>query len=298
MEYLRYQHIERYGNDEVDGINIGTCYVFPKIDGTNASVWLGDDGQIKAGSRTRELSRESDNAGFYTYVQTSEKLLGFFSKYPVVRLYGEWLVPHSLKTYEDSAWRKFYIFDTCREDGILIPYDEYLPMIQEFGLDYIPALKIFTNASVDDFRAYLEVNKFLIQENQGIGEGIVIKNYAYRNKYGRQVWAKMVTNDFKTKNLKTFGASHSVKYLLEQTIIDEYLTGAFLDKEFAKIVQTQGGWNSKRIPEFLGRIYHEFVSEELWNIVREHKNPTIDFKKLQQVLIAKTKEMKPEIFAG
>ena len=77
MEYLRYQHIERYGNDEVDGINIGTCYVFPKIDGTNASVWLGDDGQIKAGSRTRELSRESDNAGFYTYVQTSEKLLGF-----------------------------------------------------------------------------------------------------------------------------------------------------------------------------------------------------------------------------
>lgn len=298
MEYLRYQHIERYGNDEVDGINIGTCYVFPKIDGTNASVWLGDDGQIKAGSRTRELSRESDNAGFYTYVQTSEKLLGFFSKYPVVRLYGEWLVPHSLKTYEDSAWRKFYIFDTCREDGILIPYDEYLPMIQEFGLDYIPALKIFTNASVDDFRAYLEVNKFLIQENQGIGEGIIIKNYAYRNKYGRQVWAKMVTNDFKTKNLKTFGASHSVKYLLEQTIIDEYLTGAFLDKEFAKIVQTQGGWNSKCIPEFLGRIYHEFVSEELWNIVREHKNPTIDFKKLQQVLIAKTKEMKPEIFAG
>lgn len=298
MEYLRYQHIERYGNDEVDGINIGTCYVFPKIDGTNASVWLGDDGQIKAGSRTRELSHESDNAGFYAYVQTSGKLLGFFSKYPGVRLYGEWLVPHSLKTYEDSAWRKFYIFDTCREDGILIPYDEYLPMIQEFDLDYIPALKIFTNASVDDFRAYLEVNKFLIQENQGIGEGIIIKNYAYRNKYGRQVWAKMVTNDFKTKNLKTFGASHSVKYLLEQTIIDEYLTGAFLDKEFAKIVQTQGGWNSKRIPEFLGRIYHEFVSEELWNIVREHKNPTIDFKKLQQVLIAKTKEMKPEIFAG
>ena len=108
----------------------------------------------------------------------------------------------------------------------------------------------------------------------------------------------MVTNDFKTKNLKTFGASHSVKYLLEQTIIDEYLTGAFLDKELAKIVQTQGGWNSKCVPEFLGRIYHEFVSEELWNIVREHKNPTIDFKKLQKVLIAKTKEMKPEIFAG
>lgn len=297
MEFLKYQHVERYGNDEVDGINIGTCYVFPKIDGTNASVWLGEDGEIHAGSRNRELRLDNDNAGFCASVRKNEKLRAFFEANPQVRLYGEWLVPHSLKTYEESAWRKFYIFDVCRDDGVLIPYDEYLPMIQEFDLDYIPPLKIFTNASEDDFRAYLEINKFLIQENKGFGEGIVIKNYEFRNKYGRQTWAKIVTNDFKTKALKTFGASHSTKYMLEQAIVDEYLTGAFLDKELAKIVQTRGGWNSKCIPEFLGRIYHEFVCEELWDIVKKHKNPTIDFKTLEKVLIMKTKELKPDVFA-
>ena len=66
MEFLKYQHVERYGNDEVDGINIGTCYVFPKIDGTNASVWLGEDGEIHAGSRNRELRLDNEfNALFF-----------------------------------------------------------------------------------------------------------------------------------------------------------------------------------------------------------------------------------------
>jgi hypothetical protein len=45
MEYLKYQHIERFGTDEVDEIGVGECYVFPKIDGTNAQVWI-EDGQI------------------------------------------------------------------------------------------------------------------------------------------------------------------------------------------------------------------------------------------------------------
>ena len=41
MEFKKYQHIERLGTLEVEGIELGTCYVFPKIDGTNGSnlVW-------------------------------------------------------------------------------------------------------------------------------------------------------------------------------------------------------------------------------------------------------------------
>ena len=49
---------------ETDGIELGKVYVFPKIDGTNGSVWI-DDGIIKAGSRNRELTLDNDNAGFY-----------------------------------------------------------------------------------------------------------------------------------------------------------------------------------------------------------------------------------------
>jgi len=34
MEFRKYQHIERFGTDEVDGIEFGKCYIFYKIDGT------------------------------------------------------------------------------------------------------------------------------------------------------------------------------------------------------------------------------------------------------------------------
>lgn len=68
MNFVRYQHIERFGADEVENIELGICHVFPKIDGTNGSVWLGDDGKIQAGSRNRILSLDDDNAGFYAAI--------------------------------------------------------------------------------------------------------------------------------------------------------------------------------------------------------------------------------------
>ena len=43
MNFTKYQHVERLGTTETDGILDGDVLVFPKIDGTNCSVWLGDD---------------------------------------------------------------------------------------------------------------------------------------------------------------------------------------------------------------------------------------------------------------
>lgn len=61
--FRKYQHIERLNNSLNKSYLIGDCYVFPKIDGTNSSVWL-ENGKLKAGSRNRELSLDNDNANF------------------------------------------------------------------------------------------------------------------------------------------------------------------------------------------------------------------------------------------
>ena len=34
MKFKQYQHIERFGTTEVQHIELGECFVFPKIDGT------------------------------------------------------------------------------------------------------------------------------------------------------------------------------------------------------------------------------------------------------------------------
>lgn len=299
MEFRKYQHIERFGTDEVQDIELGSVFIFPKIDGTNASVWL-NNGELKAGSRNRALSLESDNAGFYAAMLDDQRIHDYLVKHPEHRLYGEWLVPHSLKTYRQDAWRKFYIFDVCldRDDTVeYIPYDIYKPMLEEFNLDYIPPIATVKNGTYEAFLKALDKNTFLIEDGKGVGEGIVIKNYDFYNKYRRQTWAKIVTNEFKEKNAKAFGVpTIQTGKMVEEEIIDQFCTDALIEKEYAKIVAEKEGWRSEYIPILLGRVFHELITEESWNFVKKFKMPTINFKTLNTLAINKVKAVKSDIF--
>jgi hypothetical protein len=302
MEFKKYQHVERIGKDEVDGIEVGECWIFPKIDGTNGSIYLDTEGNIKAGSRNRELTPENDNAGFYNWVLGNKNIKDYLQKHPTHRLFGEFLVPHTLRTYRDNTWRRFYIFDVCtdKEGGGLeyIPYSIYQPLLEEFNLDYIPPIARIKNPTYENFINCLEQNNFLIQDGKGVGEGIVIKNYNFYNKYKRQVWAKIVANEFKEKHSKGMGCPEvNAQRMVEEKIVDEFCTVAFVEKEFAKIVNEKCGWKSEYILMLFGRVFHELVKEEIWNIVKKYKNPKIDFKTLNAMVIRKIKEVKCDLFA-
>lgn len=71
---IKFLHVVRL--DEVSDLLTakGDKYVFPKLDGTNATVWADNEGIIHAGSRNRELSMDKDNAGFYKHVMESETM--------------------------------------------------------------------------------------------------------------------------------------------------------------------------------------------------------------------------------
>lgn len=301
MEFKKYQHVERFGNTEVNGIELGICYVFPKIDGTNSSVWLNEDGELRAGSRNRELTFEKDNAGFYNTISKDEKVLAYLQKHPTHRLFGEWLVPHSLKTYKDDAWRKFYIFDVCvdneSEVGLeYLPYEVYKSLLEEFNLDYLNPIAIVKNGDYDNFIKCLDRNVFLIKDGQGTGEGVVIKNYDFYNKYKRQTWAKIVTSEFKEKHYKAMGSPIVENRMIEEEIVEEFVTSAFVEKEYAKIFNDAEEWNSKMIPQLLGKVFYELVNEEMWNICKKFKMPNVNFKTLNSLTINKIKKVKPEIF--
>ena len=297
--YKKYQHIERWGHDNVSGIELGSCTIFHKIDGTNASVWW-EDGMIKAGSRKRELSLEQDNAGFYNYIITDQRIENYLAKYPTHRLFGEYLVPHTIKHYSEDAWRRFYVFDVCvdGEDDELqyIPYNEYKEYLDEFDLDYIPPIKVITNGSYDDFVAELRNATFLMKDEFGAGEGIVIKNYDYKNKFGKTNWAKIVSSEFKTKHVKTMGCPEVEHVIVEEEIVKKYVTKTLIDKEYAKIVTEKDGWSSKYIPMLFGRVWNCLIVEEMWSILKDFKNPTINFKHMYSLTVNKIKEIKPDMF--
>lgn len=298
LEFMKYPHLERFGNLEVTGIEHGITYVFPKIDGTNASMWLRGDGTFCYGSRTRELSLNADNAGFMATLDNTPYGTGykrFLRKYPNLRLYGEWLVPHTLKNYRDDAWRRFYVFDVFDEDQqLFLPYTEYIYMIAGYEIDYIPYYKAYKNGSYEDFLDIAKSMKFLLKDETGFGEGCVIKRYDFQNRHGRTTWAKIVLAEFKEKHVSTkpdVGGADA----FEEQVANDLVTSALVDKEYSKIALE--GWTNRSIPRLLETVYRCVVVEELYNYLNKNKKQsTINFKTLKHFVNAKVKELKKEVF--
>lgn len=296
-EFLKYPHLERLGNVEVEGIEHGLCNVFPKIDGTNASMWIDEHNLFQYGSRTRTLSIEKDNAGFMQAMDCTpigDPYKSLLYSYPNWRLYGEWLVPHTLKNYRDDAWRKFYIFDVYDNlTGQFITYDDYKKALDSFGCTYIPCFQTVRNGDFVTYTESAKKIKYLLHDPEGVGEGVVIKRYDYENKFGRTCWAKVVLAEFKEQHVRTMGPDGVGGEVFEEKLVRDLVTRHLVDKEYSKIALE--GWSSRSIPRLLETVYRCVVVEELYDYLKKN-NGTINFKTLKHFVTSKVKELKKELF--
>lgn len=314
-KFRRYDHLVRLGHRNVQGIDIGLVYVFPKLDGTNASVWW-DGEKLRAASRNRVLSMDDDNAGFCAWVMSEEGegLQNFCVDHPNAIVYGEWMVPHTLKTYREEVWRRFWIFDVYdRERGTYASYEDYAPRMAPYELSVIEPLCTIQDPSEDQLKAQVEMNTYLIAEGAGLGEGVVLKNYAWRQ-HGTP-WAKVVRNVFKEEAARAFGhAKKHGEFQVEVAIAEEFVTPELVGKTRAKVVldvandlnfcmvnpnwqqSLEANHRDKVIPQLLGRVFHDLIDEEMWAILKKHKGATIDFKKLQGRVVLATKALAEDLF--
>lgn len=297
MQYKSYQHIEKLGNKEVEGILKGKCSIQPKIDGTNGVVWLGDDGIIHAGSRRRDLTLDNDNAGFYNTVIKDDNIRKYLLDHKDHYLYGEWLVPHTIRYYHPESWKHFYVFDIFSYDRGYIPYDEYSKELDKYGISYIPEIISIDNPTMEDLTKYLKETKYLIPEDK-MSEGIIIKNYEYRNQYGRCTYAKIVAEEFfNTKSLLRMKNHEAKDKTSEKDIVTTMLSEPLIRKEFAKI---KLAYPDARRQELIGRtlntIFHVFIHEELLDYI-EKKKPLINFYYLKKECDERIKEvLRSELF--
>ena len=192
-----------------------------------------------------------------------------------------------------DAWNKFYIFDIFDADSssYLRP-DIYLEELIALGLDVIPEIAVLLNPTEDDIKSYLSKTGDYLLDN-GDGEGIVIKNYEYRNKHGRQTWAKILTEDFASNKRQHRHENHLNKEAspIEYEIISQCLTPEHILKEKSKLIEKYGDWQSKMIFELLNRSFLEFYKDNWELILKKWHNPTINFKKLKQLSDDKVKEV-------
>lgn len=88
-----------------------TAIATEKIDGTNAQIWISDDGsEIAAGSRNRWITPEDDNYGFARWVQEHRDQLITLGP---GRHYGEWWGSGIQRRY-GLAEKRFSLFNVQR----------------------------------------------------------------------------------------------------------------------------------------------------------------------------------------
>ena len=155
-------------------------------------------------------------------------------KHPSHYIYGEWLVPHSIKSYNDDAWKKFYIFDVFDDnEKRYLSYDEYVPQLEEFNLTYIPEIARLNNPTIEEVASYINKTHYLMPEGQ-IPEGVIAKNYNYRNKWGHVVWGKIISDEFFNKKQRLRQTNHEAKENFELKVANEYISDSLIRKEYAK----------------------------------------------------------------
>lgn len=107
-EFMEFRKIPRLSRD---------CVITEKIDGTNASIYIGEDGEFLTGSRTRWITPAMDNHGFAKWaMKNKEELL----KLGAGHHFGEWWGYGIQRGYglpkEDKRFSLFNVTRWCLSD--------------------------------------------------------------------------------------------------------------------------------------------------------------------------------------
>lgn len=103
MEFKEFPKISRLSRE---------CVITEKIDGTNASIFIGENGEFLTGSRTQWITPEKDNYGFSRWAhEHKEDLLGL----GVGHHFGEWWGSGCQRGYGlPKGEKRFSLFNTYR----------------------------------------------------------------------------------------------------------------------------------------------------------------------------------------
>lgn len=289
MNFKTYKKIYRLGVEETEGILSGFVAIQEKIDGANTQVWI-ENGAIGMGSRSKPITEGFQ--GFCAYVHMNEPIKKLLNDHPNYRLHLEWLVRHTVP-YKETSYRKAYLFDISNEEGKMLELSEVEKIAKEYQIPFPQIFEVVENPTIE------QINKYVGLTNLGeFGEGVVLKNPNFINKFGEQQYAKVVTQKFKEDNALVFGGNnkHSDTYW-EIYIINRYLT---LERVRKIMNQLQPVIDKKLDYEHTSRVastvFRDFLSEEIWEIAK--KVGTIDFKELSRLAQKKAAQIYKDILSG
>lgn len=138
IPFVEWPKIARYNREIV---------ITEKIDGTNAQVYISDDGnQIHAGSRSRWITPEDDNYGFARWVwENRDELL----RLGPGSHFGEWWGQGIQRRYGMSE-KRFSLFNTSRWNAETLPKCcHVVPVLAKGKITNVDVLGVLNKLKID-----------------------------------------------------------------------------------------------------------------------------------------------------
>lgn len=218
--------------------------IWEKLDGANSSLEA-IGGQLKCYSRNTELDESNTLRGFYNWV--NEHFEGDLLEEGCI-LYGEWLVRHKLD-YGENA-NKFYLFDVYdKEKEEYLDIEDVKDTATKYNLELAPILYEGEFKSIEHIESF--VGDSLLGE---VGEGVVVKNYDYRDQFGNQMFTKFVSEEF-TEKMKT--KKHRVKDKVDP--LTQFIQSTLTEVRVSKMIH-------KLVDE--GKLVEDYAIEDMGSILR------------------------------
>ena len=233
MEQKKYMSIDRLGHKNTIGVlNEGDPIIIQeKIDGANASFRKVKDAVV-AYSRRQVLSEENTLGGFYQFVQDNvskdipENLI----------FYGEWTNPHKVKypMYE----KMFFLFDVYDEVlGEYLPFSDVRIYADKLNLHIVPVFYEGQYKSFQHLESYIGKTELGGRLNgQDVGEGIVVKNTNYKNRFGEQKFVKLVSDSFREVQKQKPAKNPQIELTQEQIFVSQTVVLPRIEKFLHKFV--------------------------------------------------------------
>ena len=315
-DVTKYQHVERLGSENVEGLLDGfPLVVQEKIDGCNLSVWLGDDGGLCIASRNHLLygldggatEDGKDFRGAVAYVTTHHGISDLLEAHPDWVLRGEWLVKHTV-TYGADAWNEFYVFDVQTKNRVYVDVREYGPVLREYGVEMVPLMGTFLQPlDSQGGWAIREGEWFELMGQRGVVPdcsditsggadsllALLVRLAGMPSMLGAPQAEGIVikrygyVNKFgRTQWGKVVNSDFAVASKARQCadkdppeirFVARCITDALIEKTIGKIRDAVGSFESAHIGRLLETTWHDAFLEELYDFVQGEKVKAFDF---------------------
>jgi hypothetical protein len=272
LTFKSYPKIPSFGYDGTEDILDGYVVVQPKIDGSNVAVWLWN-GEYRLARRNGWIDEENDNSfrafidWFQNEWENNERLRILADELEQPRAYfGEFSNNQNKLKYSEKV--PFILFDV----GDFTPVDDESGGFFTFGDHYdVEAwadtlgwryVGLLYYGPGENLKIEELTEKFLGKESVLGGpdeEGVVVKRYGAKTRFGRNYFAKIVSAEFREKQRVKIRAVRSGSGIGEWAR-ESFLNEARVRKGIQKLKE-DGTWDSVNARKNTGKLIGVVVKD-------------------------------------